>query len=415
MSTNGSMVWKGLLCLSIVFLLAASGVMHAASGDGSGDQLDQEQTQRDGGLACLFEDEFAQGFIPGPGMDILTRIELLITRNETAVPGLQIAIRETVDGGNLALVDVEQEDVTAQVYEWFSLDLPDIHVTPGETYYIVWTGWHGGTAEKTYYWGYGDDDPYPEAHSYYYDQSDDEWHRFDSLREDDIDFCFRTYGDTNQPPAVPEQPEGESYLQPGEAYGYSTTATDPENNKIRYCFDWDDGTDCTWTSLYQSGAEATATHTFHAAGDHDIRVKAADEHGKESSWSDSYRVFVVDKPPEAPSITGPTTGKAGVSYIYNMSANEPNMEDVRFSITWGDGTEEVTEYYASGATAAIPHTWDSEGSYTVTVRAENSKVSEPTLLQVSMPKSRALQRPCFLDRLPPLLARLMETLLPWTQ
>lgn len=400
---------KGALCIAVVGLLLAGGSMHAATTRLDDGQLDQEQTQQDGGLYCLFEDELAQGFVPE--MDMLTKIELLMTRNQTVVPGLEIAIREHLSGGSLDVVDVAAEQVPTGSYEWVTIDLDDLHVEPGETYYIVWTGWHGATADQTYYWGYGEEDPYPEGHSHYYDEADDEWHRFADLWTEDIDFCFKTYGATNQPPAVPEQPAGKSYLEPGTAYNYTTVTTDPENDQVRYCFDWDDATNCTWTSLHQSGEGATASHVFRTPGTHDITVKAADRYGKESAWSSAYTVSVADEPPGIPSITGPTTGKAGVSYNYTISATDPNREQLRFRVTWGDGAEDVTSYHPSGKPVELSHTWAEEGGYTVSVQAENSKTSETAYLQVSMPKPRDTPRWLF-ERLPPLLRHLAAVLAP---
>ncbi|MEA2054342.1 MAG: hypothetical protein U9O96_04410 [Candidatus Thermoplasmatota archaeon] len=355
--------------------------------------LDQQQTQRDGGLACLFEDEFAQGFVPTK--DMLTRVELLINRSDPVIPGLEIAIRDAYDGGNLVSVGLDR-DFPPDSYTWIEFDFEDIHVTPGETYYIVWDGWHGGTLDNAYYWGFGSGDPYPEGQSYHYDDIHEYWRIID---DPEGDFCFKTYGRENLPPDTPEKPSGENYLQPGVTYNYYTRTYDPDGNKVRYCFDWDDSTPEEWTSLECSGKQISLSHIFFPPGNHYVRVKAADEYGKESNWSESYTVLVVDKPPETPTISGPANGKAGVAYTYNLTSADLNKDQVRFHIKWGDGTEEVTGYYDSGERANISHVWNEQGTYTISVRAENSLNSSWAQLQVSMPKSFSVNIWTLLERL----------------
>jgi hypothetical protein len=365
---------KRALCLivSIVFVLVAlSPAINSAMLPH--DELDQEQTQCDTALGCLWDDEFAQGFVPT--MDTLTRVEILMTRNETAVEGLKIAIRDEPNGGDLASADFNGT-IPPNNYTWVEFDFEDVHVTPGETYYIVWSGWHGGANDKLYYWGFGEGDPYPEASSFWAGMKGD--------------FCFKTYGRNNQPPASPETPSGESYVHPGEAYTYSTSTTDPDGDRVKYGWDWNgDGTVDEWTNLEHSGGEVETSHIFYESGTHYVKVKASDEYGKESDWSDSYAVLVADEPPEEPTVIGPTQGRAGESYTYNITATDPNNDRVRFQIEWGDGNEETTAYYNSGEAAEIKHTWSTQGTFHMRVKAEteNGMESDWTYLDVTMPKT----------------------------
>ena len=120
-----------------------------------------------------------------------------------------------------------------------------------------------------------------------------------------------------------------------------------------------------------------------------MKVKASDEYGKESDWSDSYAVLVADEPPEEPTVIGPTQGRAGESYTYNITATDPNNDRVRFQIEWGDGNEETTAYYNSGEAAEIKHTWSTQGTFHMRVKAEteNGMESDWTYLDVTMPKT----------------------------
>jgi len=90
----------------------------------------------------------------------------------------------------------------------------------------------------------------------------------------------------NSPPATPQTPSGETNGNVGIEYTYTTTTTDPNNDDVRYWFDWDDGTNSGWIGPYPSGTIANATHTWTTKGTYNIKVKAVDPSNSESNWSD---------------------------------------------------------------------------------------------------------------------------------
>ncbi len=95
----------------------------------------------------------------------------------------------------------------------------------------------------------------------------------------------------NDPPNKPDPPTGPTSGKAGTEYTYSTTTTDPEGHRIKYWFDWDDGTNSGWIGPFDSGTNSEASHTWNEKGDYNIRVKAKDEYNsKESDWSDPLPV-----------------------------------------------------------------------------------------------------------------------------
>jgi len=84
---------------------------------------------------------------------------------------------------------------------------------------------------------------------------------------------------------VPNKPSGPTSVKINRQYTYITSAIDPDGDRIKFCFDWGDG-DESWTDFISSGGEGSASHTWHEKGSYSIRVKAIDEHGIESDWSD---------------------------------------------------------------------------------------------------------------------------------
>ena len=95
----------------------------------------------------------------------------------------------------------------------------------------------------------------------------------------------------------------------------------------------------------------------------------------------------LNNPPEKPTISGPTSGETGTSYTYTAVTTDPDGDRVFYCFDWGDGDEFCTNLYNSGEQVTASHTWDSDGDYTVTVKAtdENGAESEPATLKVSMP------------------------------
>ena len=112
--------------------------------------------------------------------------------------------------------------------------------------------------------------------------------------------------------------------------------------------------------------------------------------------SDGYVVcakspfFQENREPGLPDIEGPDKGVPGTEYIYVISAVDPDNDDVRYYIDWGDKTYEVTDYYSSGMDLIVKHTWNVKGSYIITVYAEdlNGLSGPENKLTVNIPRNR---------------------------
>jgi outer membrane protein assembly factor BamB len=92
--------------------------------------------------------------------------------------------------------------------------------------------------------------------------------------------------------------------------------------------------------------------------------------------------------PEAPSINGETQGHYGESYDYTFVSNDPENQDIRYYVDWGDGSyEEWIGPYPSGQEITVGHTWDEENSYTIRAKAKDTlDVESPwSTLEISMP------------------------------
>ena len=102
------------------------------------------------------------------------------------------------------------------------------------------------------------------------------------------------------PPDKPNRPSGPSLGRTGSTYAYTTSAVDPNGDRVKYGWDWDgDKKVDEWTNFYDSGRTIETSHSWNEKGEYEIRVKAKDEYGAESPWSDPLAVSmpkVYDRP-----------------------------------------------------------------------------------------------------------------------
>ena len=95
----------------------------------------------------------------------------------------------------------------------------------------------------------------------------------------------------NTPPNSPNMPSGPSSGVHGTYYTYTTSANDPEGDKVKCTFDWGDGTIST-TGLVNSGTSVSASHKWSRATTFQVKAKATDSQGAPSGWSGSLSVKI---------------------------------------------------------------------------------------------------------------------------
>jgi hypothetical protein len=178
---------------------------------------------------------------------------------------------------------------------------------------------------------------------------------------------------TSDPPLIPNQPDGPDIWVVDIEAEFSTYTTDPDGDQIYYMFDWGDGIYSDWLGPFASGHTISSEHTWSETGEYDIKVKAKDTNGAESNWSASHPLsIIVNTAPEDPYISGPSTGRAGKTYDYNIMAIDPNDHDIHIYVDWDDGNaEDWIGPFSSGEEITLSHTWESGGSYIIKVRAKD--------------------------------------------
>ena len=210
------------------------------------------------------------------------------------------------------------------------------------------------------------------------------------------EFKIIKYPGGNQPPSV-SIISGPTSGEAGVEYTYTFLTTDPEGDDIWLYIDWGDDTFEEWIGPLESGVTTEVNHIWDENGTYEIRAKARDFWG-EGPWSDPYEVKIGSYPPGAPTITGPDNGDAGTSYNYVFNAVDPDGDDVRYIIQWGDTETDTTDYAASGTDVTVPHTWTTRGTFTITAKAQDTfgQVGPETTKTVTMPRNKVLHNTLFL-------------------
>lgn len=84
---------------------------------------------------------------------------------------------------------------------------------------------------------------------------------------------------------------------------------------------------------------------------------------------DNIYLGVRNTIPDAPSMTGKTTGRIRTLYNYIITTTDPDQDKVRYHIDWGDNTYTDTDFYASDEEFNISHIWGVKGNYSIRVKA----------------------------------------------
>lgn len=98
--------------------------------------------------------------------------------------------------------------------------------------------------------------------------------------------AYKALMELNSEPEKPDTPDGPLSGKAGVFYEYSVSTSDFDGDQIYFIFDWGDKTESNWLGPYDSNIVCTESHNWSERGDYEIRVKAKDEFGLESEWSD---------------------------------------------------------------------------------------------------------------------------------
>jgi hypothetical protein len=232
------------------------------------------------------------------------------------------------------------------------------------------------------------------------------WHQStDTIENMDMDYdtrCSRlmiaTLGELaeaqsmSEPPETPDAPSGPSEWTIDIEATFTSSTTDPEGDSIYYMFDWGDGTFSEWVGPFASGDTGSADHNWTELGEYEVKVIAKDTFNSKSEWSEPAILnIIVNKPPNTPTINGPTSIKPKTQVTFTVQADDPENHEVYYMLTWGDGTS--TNWlgpYESGEEIEVKNHWNGPGTYKIKAQAKDfiGDKSDWGELEVSVPRTK---------------------------
>jgi len=185
-------------------------------------------------------------------------------------------------------------------------------------------------------------------------------------------WSFTTGSEVNFPPDLPSDPSPED----------GGTDVDIEQDLLWFCSD-PDGDNLTYDVYFEADdttpdikvADDQTINTFepgslHYSTTYYWKIVAKDEKGASTVGNIWSFTTIINEPPATPIISGPSKGKPGENYYFDLVTTDPEGDDVSYYVEWGDGTS-IPWFgpYTSGIEVTVGKAWSKKGTYTIKVKA----------------------------------------------
>jgi len=187
----------------------------------------------------------------------------------------------------------------------------------------------------------------------------------------------------NNTPTIPSTPTGPTSGYVATYYSYSTSATDPDGDQIKYTFGWGDGSSSS-TAFVSSGTTASKSHSWSNPGSYYVRAKATDNKGASSKWSAARMVTIstpVNNPPNPLNSPYPADHAIAVSTNTNLSwsGGDPDAGDtVAYGVYFGTSSSPTEISESQTETSYSPRTLDYNTKYYWKIVATDSHGASTT-------------------------------------
>jgi len=146
-----------------------------------------------------------------------------------------------------------------------------------------------------------------------------------------------------------------------------------------------DGTIVSWHWSFGDGTTANdsaATHVYTKAGTYTVLLTVTDDDGASDTFHTVANIRMPNRAPLKPTISGLLDGNRNISYVFTVVTTDPDNDNVRYTIVWGDGSQNTSPLLKSGQSIETLHQWSSLGFYTVRVSAQDSSNATSEMYEV---------------------------------
>jgi len=156
-----------------------------------------------------------------------------------------------------------------------------------------------------------------------------------------------------------------------------------------------------WTPYYSVGDDENIAFwgcnwydNFYTRGEMWNEYPAGNWYIENFNWDCCFKTYGLNAtnfPPEPPIINGPKTGRPGHYHSYTFITIDPNGDDVRYEIDWGDG--DITGWtitYESDELVSYSHKWTNSENFTIKARAKDiyGAIGGWSTYEVSIPRNK---------------------------
>ena len=123
------------------------------------------------------------------------------------------------------------------------------------------------------------------------------------------------------------------------------------------------------------GEGQKTTHIYSQVGIYEVLLTVTDDLGATDTDSIIIKISIPNNPPSIPIINGGTSGTINIEYKYTALSTDNDTRDlIRYGWDWDNDNvvDEWTDFYPSGETSIINHTFSEAGFYRVKVQAEDN-------------------------------------------
>jgi PKD repeat protein len=122
-----------------------------------------------------------------------------------------------------------------------------------------------------------------------------------------------------------------------------------------------DGDIVTWWWKFGDGYYSEVqnpTHHYDFVGNYTVNLTVTDDDGETDFVEKIITIYPENEAPSEPIITGSDFVKAGQKANFIFQSQDPDGDDIRYIVTWGDSTTNISDYAPSDEPVLISHIWN---------------------------------------------------------
>ncbi|MEF8848099.1 MAG: PKD domain-containing protein, partial [Candidatus Thermoplasmatota archaeon] len=148
----------------------------------------------------------------------------------------------------------------------------------------------------------------------------------------------------------------------------ASQSTDPDGTIDKYHWDFGDGS---------TVDTKQAKHSYKKTGQHTVTLTVTDN--KQAQNQDQINITITrpNNPPTKPAINGPNTGHKNTEYTFNITSTDADEDPIKYTILWGDGSQENTIFLKNNTNIEKKHQWNQPGHYTIKITAYDNITQSP--------------------------------------